>query len=107
MTGNFMANEVLPILANMTATGYGNAINIKGLYRSYQGVVTGTGSVSATIVVEVSNDQTNWLTLGTITLSGTTTATDGFSSAVPWAYTRGHLSALSGTGATAKLLAGI
>lgn len=70
--------------------------------RSFQAVVTGTGTVTATVKIECSNDPTTqgWATLGTITLSGTTTSTDGFVSNGAWAYYRGNVTALTGTGAT-------
>lgn len=62
--------------------------------------VTGTGAVSATVIVEVSLDNSTWITAGTITLSGTTSAADGFVMDAPWRYMRARISAISGTGAT-------
>lgn len=62
--------------------------------------VAGTGAVSATVVIEVSNDGAKWIQMATIGLSGTTEASDGFGSAVAWPYTRARVSAISGTGAT-------
>lgn len=62
----------------------------------------GTGAVTATVVVEVTNVPsvtTSWLTLGTITLSGTTTAQDGFASAAAWGAIRAKTTAISGTSA--------
>ena len=51
-------------------------------YGTFQAIVTGTGSVSATILIQVCNQEdtfngvkANWITMGTITLAGTTTAT--------------------------------
>ena len=61
--------------------------------------VAGTGAVSATVQVEVSNTGAKWVVLGTITLSGTTEATDGFGVDVRWPYTRAKVTAISGTGA--------
>ena len=68
--------------------------------RTFQATVVGTGAVTATVTVSVSNDNTNWLTLGVITLSGTTSATDGFASNAPWAYVRAATGTPTGTGAT-------
>jgi len=68
-----------------------------------QAIVAGTGAVSATVLVQVSCDDTNWLDLLTITLSGTTSAADGDSAEAPWPYIRGNVSAISGTGAAVTL----
>lgn len=73
-----------------------------------QATVAGTGAVTATVVIEVTNDNTtSGITLGTITLSGTTTATDGFTSDAPWKYIRSKVTAISGTGANVNVLMGV
>ncbi len=74
--------------------------------RTYQATVSGTGTVSATVVVQASDDNVGWVTIGTITLSGTTTATDGFASTAPWIEVRGNVTAISGTGAAVTLTMG-
>lgn len=75
--------------------------------RTFQATVSGTGAVTATVVLEVSNNASDgWVTALTFTLSGTTTATDGASYAPIWPYIRGKITAISGTGATAKLTIG-
>ena len=68
---------------------------------TFQGVVSGTGAVTATIVFDVSNDGINACTtsLGTITLSGTTVNSDGFTTSAPWKYVRARVTAISGTSA--------
>lgn len=78
-------------------------------FSTFQGTVSGTGAVTATIVVEGSNDGTNWVAtaLGTITLSGTTSATDGFTTTAPWKYVRARVTAITGTGATAQVYMGV
>lgn len=83
-------------------------------YSSYQGIITGTGAVSATIVIQGTNEdasftgsKSNWVTLGTITLSGTTTASDGFTSTAPWKYSRASVTAISGTAATVEVIMGV
>ena len=70
----------------------------------YQASVTGTGSVSATVVFEVSINGVGWLTLATVTLSGTTTATDGFAAVGGWPNVRARVSAISGTDAAVTAL---
>ena len=56
----------------------------------------------------------NWAStaLGTITLSGTTSATaptlsDGFTTVAPWRYVRAVVSGISGTGATVQVICGV
>lgn len=85
-----------------------------GLYKdspnaTYQAVVSGTGAVTATVVIDVSNDNINWLdtVMGTITLSGTTSDSDGFTTNAPWKYVRARVTAISGTGATVQVYTGV
>lgn len=87
------------LLDAQTTVAAGQPTQITGANHTFQGIVTGTGAVTATVLIQCSNDGTNWLTLGTLTLSGTTTATDGFASAAPWAFVRANVTARTGTGA--------
>ena len=105
---NILENNSDFLLKAVTSTGVGAAQYKDKLSTSFQATVTGTGAVAATINIEVSNDptQTAWVVLGTITLSGTTTATDGFVSNTPWIYFRGNVTTISGTGATVNLWVG-
>lgn len=75
--------------------------------RTYQATVTGEGAVSATVAIEVSNDDENFLTLATISLSGTGSATDGFGDDNPWSCVRARLTALSGSGAVVRVTMGM
>jgi hypothetical protein len=96
------------LLNNATSVGAGAPYRASGPNRSFQAVVSGTGAVSATVVVEGSNDvdasanPQNWLLLGTITLSGTNSATDGFPSNTNWMFVRMRISAISGTNAAVR-----
>src|SRR5574341_2342191 len=74
--------------------------------KTFQAVVAGTGAVSATVKVQGSNDGDNWVDIATITLAGTTSAKDGFAADAPWAYYRGDVTAISGTGAAVTLNVG-
>ena len=72
--------------------------------RGIQAIVTGVGAVTATVNIEVSNDNVNFLVLATITLSGTTSATDGFASQAQWNFVRANVTAISGTSAAVTVL---
>jgi hypothetical protein len=83
-------------------------------YATFQGIVTGTGAVTASVAIQASNEEatmngtkSNWITIGTIILSGTTTATDGFTTVAPWKYMRASVTAISGTGTTLEVLMGV
>lgn len=96
------------LMRDRRTTGAGEAIQFRASQSSYQATVTGTGAVTATVVIEVTNDEKqNWLTLGTITLSGTNVATDGFASLANWDFTRANVTALTGTGATVNVFVGL
>lgn len=70
--------------------------------KSIQASVDGTGAVTATVVIDVSNDGVHWiLAVATITLSGTSTDSDGFLLDAPWTYVRARLTAITGTSAAA------
>lgn len=91
------------LMTDKTATGAGSTYGpATSGEKTFQATVTGSGSVSATVLIQVSNDPDNlgWVTLGTITLSGTTTDTDGFASQAGWSYYRANVSAISGTSAS-------
>jgi hypothetical protein len=75
-------------------------------YSTFQAIVTGADleAVSATILIQVTNEadtfngaKSNWITMGTITLTGTTAATDGFTTVCPWRYVRAAVTAISAT----------
>lgn len=83
-------------------------------YSAFQAIVTGTGSVAATVAIQVSNEEatgqgtkSNWITISTIALSGTTTATDGVTTICPWRFVRASVSGVSGTGAQVEVLMGV
>lgn len=95
---------MVTLLNAVLITGAGTAVTpVVGANRCFQARVVGTGVVTATVTVEVSLDGTYFLTLGTITLSGTTSATDGFASNAQWQYVRGNCTAINGTNAAVTL----
>lgn len=102
----------ITLLSGVTTTSTGVTKDLAGYdaataERNFMATVVGTGAVSATVIVEVSNTGTYWITLGTITLSGTTSATDGFVGDDTWQFVRGRVSAISGTGAAVTLTMGV
>lgn len=93
----------------VTSTATGPTIVKDSPFSTFQATVTGSGAVTATVVIDASNDGTNWCStvLGTITLSGTTTVSDGFTTTAPWKYVRARVTALTGTGATVVATMGV
>lgn len=107
-----MSKAIYKLLDSVTTTGAGTAIqmpttvgNIPTAKSTFQAIgSTSSGSGSATIKVQVSNDGTNFIDAGTITLTlSTTTTSDGFSIDAPWAFIRGNTTAISGTNAAVTL----
>jgi len=98
--------QAIPLFTNRATTGTGTTREAPGPGATIQGTVTGTGAVSSTVVIEVSNDGTAWLTLGTLTLSGTTSATNGLALNAHWVYIRGNVTAISGTSAVVNVIMG-
>jgi hypothetical protein len=102
------------LLNNVTTTATGTPQNVQTLRtpqdnRTFQASgQTSAGAGAARVDVEVSNDNTNWILMGSITLTlGTTTTTDGFSSLASWTYTRGKVYSITGTGASVSLYMGL
>ena len=96
--------------SGVTTTGAGSFLYKDSPDATFQAIVSGTGAVSATVDIEYSNDGVNALDTvgGTITLSGTTSHTDGFTSQnAPWKYVRANVTAISGTGATVQVYMGV
>ena len=96
------------LLNAVTATGAGTAWQARDTsaiatytQHSFQAVGSTTASTgAATIVIEASNDGTNYVTMATITLTlSTTPSSDGFAAANSWEFYRASVSAISGTGA--------
>jgi len=95
--------------AGVTQTATGDAKYKDSPYSTFQANVVGTGAVSATVIIDASNDNVYWCAtpLGTITLSGTTSHSDGFTTTAPWKYVRARVTAVSGTGATVTVNMGV
>ena len=112
---NFNFGTLTTIVNTTTTVANSMAIKKESPHASFQAIVNGTGTVGATVVIQVSNEEStgqgtnaNWITLGTITLSGTTTNTDGFNStSCPWRYVRASVTAVSGTNAVVSVIMGV
>ena len=67
-----------------------------------QVLLTGTGAVTATVIIDVSNDGVNACATpaATITLSGASPQSDGFATQnASWKFVRLRVTAITGTGA--------
>jgi hypothetical protein len=105
------AHAQVALLAAATATGAGTAKagnNSAVGVKTYQAVCrTTNGTGSAVVAVEGSNDGANFDSIGTITLSLTTSAASGsFTSQDRYTQNRGNVTTLTGTGATCNLTMG-
>lgn len=76
-----------------------------GAFTAIQAAVAGTGAVSATVPIYVSNDASlPYIIAGTISLSGTTTDSDGFGMMARWKFVRADCTTILGTGATVTVV---
>lgn len=102
--------SVFPVylLTDVTGGGAGASFEAYMEDRTFQGLGSTTSGVgTAVIVVQGSNDNVNFITLGTITLTlGTAVTSDGFASDARWNYVRGNVTSITGTGAKASLIMG-
>jgi len=99
------------VLLTATTASTGNAdqldLGIGATLATFQATgIMSSATGTASIDIEVSNDQVVWLKLGTIALSLTTTASsDGFSSAAPWAYVRAKTTQVTTNGTVTVTMA--
>ena len=81
-----------------------NEVNGPTINYTFQNVMAGA-TTSSTVVIEVSNDGVNVLTMGTMTTTPTT-ITDGFTSTARWQWARANVTAIGGTNAAATVIMG-
>lgn len=93
------------LMSGVTTNTTSTALDRPGNLWSYQAAVAGTGAVSVTVTIQVSNDGTNWETFGTMSLSGTTSDSDSITGDAPWALHRAVTTSISGTSATVTVAA--
>lgn len=99
-----ISSHTLRLLDEVTAITTGTITQTNA--EAYQATISGTGAVSATVIIQYSNNGTKWINGGTINVSGTDLATDGFADDESWTYTRAKLTAISGTGAKVTVTMG-
>ena len=99
---------------NTTIVAASQPIYKESPYSTFQGIVSGTGVVTASITIQGTNDPTtaagvasNWVTLGIISLTGTTSASDGFTTTATWRFARANVTTISGTSATVQVIMGV
>lgn len=97
---------VITLLSSAANTGVGTSYSFGGTtpFRWYQATLNGASAVSATVKVEGSADNTNWVPLATITLpTSASSVTDATATVQTANYVRGNLTAISGVGASVTL----
>lgn len=93
--------KVVNLTGTMSAAGTSTQYLMPRGPATFSGVsvTTSTGAngvIVGACTVQVSNDNVNWLALGTLTSTGSgTAAPDGFASVVPWAYARFNVTTLT------------
>lgn len=103
--------EAVTLLSEATATGAGEGQRLRYGMKSFAATVTGSGSVAATVQIEISNDGENWRAMedadgavAEIDLLGTDAATGGFVTEESWLFHRANVTAISGTGAKVTVI---
>lgn len=93
------------LLRAAATTVDGSAFAMPPAPGTIQASISGTGAVSATVAVDVRNDGAQWITIETLALSGTTSASSGFAYGARWAECRARVTAISGAGAIVNCVA--
>ncbi len=99
-----LANTEMLGTAGASTTVTGAAFRL-GSKRAFQCTITGTGAVTGTVIVEGSNDGATYETIITFTMSDTTIAHSSQQADGNWFWTRARVTAISGTGAKARVWA--
>lgn len=90
-----MPQPIQTQLGTFTSTGSGTPRAGQAGDHTFAASLTGSGAVSASVLIEVSNDLAGWTTLTTLTLSGTGSASAQASSTASHAYWRATVSSIS------------
>lgn len=87
-TGNIVVKQMCSFTTASTQTVTGPG---KGGWKTFQGVITSTGTGTAAVTIQASNDNANWITRGTLSVAATNaTVTSSFIPSTPeaWGYWR-------------------
>lgn len=95
-----MPQPIATQLGTFTTTGAGTPRVGQVGDHTFTATVSGVGAVSATVLIEASNDNVGWTTLATLSPSGTAVGAAAASSTSSYAYWRTTVSALTGTSVT-------
>ena len=97
---------VYKLLTNATSVSNGSPVSLEAVQDSLaiQVILSGTGAVTATVSTKGSANGIDFFTLATTSMSGTTSATEGFTIKDPWQYIRSDVISISGTSATVNTL---
>jgi hypothetical protein len=103
-----------PVAVGMLVVGAGIPAGAYVLTATNAGSITLSANATVTGTTVLQFFASNWLatSMGTITLSGTISATapsfsDGFTTMSAWRYARASVSSISGTGASVQVLMGV
>ena len=99
------------LISSATVAGTSNPYALPRGPTSYQATVTTTSTGASAVIaglttVQVSNDNSQWLALGTLTSTGSGSASDAFGCVVPYSYCRLIVTSLT-TGIAANITAGV
>ena len=97
------------MMTDAIAPGAGESMSVGSDIKSFQAIGSTTaGAGAASVDIEVSNNDVNWIVMGTIALTlGTSESTDGFVGLSGWRYIRANLKSVSGTGAKVSVIVGV
>jgi hypothetical protein len=103
-----MAIRTQKLLDAVLVTGAGGARAPRRADRTFQASgFTSAGAGAVDVKIQASNDKTNWVEIGSISLVlGVAVVSDGFASDAPWAFIRGNVDSISGTDAQVTLWMG-
>jgi hypothetical protein len=109
------AGLITTLLLNATTTGAGTGVPYSTLggsipmpNRWFQATLNGASAVSATVVVEGSTDNTNWVQIATFSLAASpaASATQAVATVQTAPWIRGNVTAISGVGESVTLMSG-
>lgn len=95
-------------LGIFTAATTGTTCKLPSLYTTFQATgIMSAGTGAGVVDIEVSNDEVDWITMGTISLSlSTTSVTDGFAANANWRYIRAKATTVTANGTVTVTMGG-